>query len=73
MDLEQLTQMYDFTGRTFVVTGGTGVLGGEVVCALAGVGANVVILDRNLAPAEGLLERMGPHACQRDRRVTATC
>ena len=63
MDLQQLTQMYDFTGRTFVVTGGTGVLGGEVVCALAGVGANVVILDRNLDPAQGLLERMGPHAC----------
>ena len=63
MDLEQLTQMYDLAGRTFVVTGGTGVLGGEVVCALAGVGANVVILDRNLEPAQGLLERMGPHAC----------
>ena len=63
MDLQQLTQMYDFTGRTFIVTGGTGVLGGEVVCALAGVGANVVILDRNLDPAQGLMERMGPHAC----------
>ncbi len=63
MDLQELTRLYDFTGRTFVVTGGTGVLGGEVVCALAGVGANVVILDRNLAPAEGLMERMGPHAC----------
>ena len=63
MDLQQLTQMYDLAGRTFVVTGGTGVLGGEVVCALAGVGANVVILDRNLEPAQGLLERMGPHAC----------
>ena len=63
MDLQQLTNMYDFTGRTFIVTGGTGVLGGEVVCALAGFGANVVILDRNLDPAQGLLERMGPHAC----------
>ncbi len=64
MDLEQITQMYDFTGKTFVVTGGTGVLGGEVACALAGVGANVVLLDRNLDPAAGVLERMGPHACQ---------
>jgi NAD(P)-dependent dehydrogenase (short-subunit alcohol dehydrogenase family) len=63
MDLQQLTSLYDLTGRTFVVTGGAGVLGGEVVCALAGVGANVVILDRNLEPAQGLLERMGPHAC----------
>lgn len=64
MDLQQLTQLYDFTGRTFVVTGGTGVLGGEVACALAGAGANVVLLDRNLDPAQGIMERMGPHACQ---------
>jgi NAD(P)-dependent dehydrogenase (short-subunit alcohol dehydrogenase family) len=46
------------------VTGGTGLLGGEVACALAGVGANVVILDRDLDRAKGLLERMGPHACR---------
>ena len=77
VDLQQLTQLYDFTGRTFVVTGGAGVLGGEVACALAGVGANVVLLDRNLDPAQGILERMGrsrpfgssgssgsPHACR---------
>jgi len=63
MDLQELTSLYDLTGRTFVITGGTGVLGGEVACALAGVGANVVILDRNLDPAQGLLERMGPYAC----------
>jgi NAD(P)-dependent dehydrogenase (short-subunit alcohol dehydrogenase family) len=63
LNLEQLSQTYDLTGRTYVVTGGTGVLGGEVACALAGVGANVVILDRNLDPAQGLLDRMGPHAC----------
>ncbi len=63
MDLQELTKLYDFTGRTFVVTGGTGILGGEIACALAGCGANVVVLDRNLDPAKGLLERMGPHAC----------
>ena len=64
MDLEELTRMYDFTEKTFVITGGTGVLGGEIACALVGVGANVVILDRNLDPAQGLLDRMGPRACQ---------
>jgi NAD(P)-dependent dehydrogenase (short-subunit alcohol dehydrogenase family) len=63
MDLELITKMYDLTGKTYVITGGTGVLGGEIACALAGVGANVVILDRNLDPAQGLLDRMGPHAC----------
>ena len=64
MSLQQITQMVDFAGRTFVVTGGTGLLGGEVACTLAGIGANVVILDRDLDPAKGLLERMGPHACR---------
>jgi NAD(P)-dependent dehydrogenase (short-subunit alcohol dehydrogenase family) len=64
MNLEELNAMYNFSGKTFAVTGGTGVLGGDVACALAGVGANVVILDRNLAPAQKLMDRMGPHACQ---------
>jgi NAD(P)-dependent dehydrogenase (short-subunit alcohol dehydrogenase family) len=37
-------------------------LGGEIACGLVGSGANVAILDRNLEPAQGLLERMGPRA-----------
>ncbi len=64
MNLDELKAMYDFTGKTFAVTGGSGVLGGDVVCALAGCGANVVILDRNLAPAQGLIERLGTRGCQ---------
>jgi len=64
VDLNELTRMYDLTGRTIVVTGGTGILGGEIVCGLAGCGANVAILDRNLEPAKALLERMGPCAAQ---------
>ena len=50
MNLDELTRIYDFTGQTIVVTGGTGILGGEIACALAGCGANVAILDRNLRP-----------------------
>ena len=64
MNLEELTRMYDFTGQTMVITGGTGILGGEIACALVGCGANVALLDRNLDPAQGLLERLGPLACQ---------
>ena len=66
MNLELISR-YDFTGWTIVVTGGTGILGGEIACGLVGSGANVAILDRNLEPAQGLLERMGP----RPRRATA--
>lgn len=47
MNLQELTQWYDFSGKTAVITGGTGVLGGEMACALIGMGANVAILDRN--------------------------
>ena len=64
MNLDKLTRMYDFTGQTMVITGGTGILGGEIACALVGCGANVALLDRNLDPAQGLLERLGPLACQ---------
>ncbi len=59
MNLSEITKMYDFTGRTVVVTGGAGILGGEMACALAGCNANVVILDRDPALAEPLLKRIG--------------
>jgi NAD(P)-dependent dehydrogenase (short-subunit alcohol dehydrogenase family) len=62
MDLSELTRLYDFTGQTVAVTGGAGVLGGDIVCALAGCGANVAILDRVLEPVQGVLERLGPRA-----------
>jgi len=65
MNLSDMTALYDFTGRTVVITGATGVLGGEIACALVGCGANVALLDRNLDPVAGLLELMGPSAASR--------
>ncbi len=59
MNLETITQWYDFTGRTVVVTGGAGILGGEMVCMLVGCGANVAILDRDPALADRLMDRLG--------------
>jgi NAD(P)-dependent dehydrogenase (short-subunit alcohol dehydrogenase family) len=47
MDLNALLKTYDFTGRTIVVTGATGVLCGAMARALVGCGANVVILARS--------------------------
>jgi NAD(P)-dependent dehydrogenase (short-subunit alcohol dehydrogenase family) len=64
MDLAELTRLYDFTGRTVVITGGTGILGGEIALALVNCGANVAMMDLNLQPARALLERMGAHAKQ---------
>jgi NAD(P)-dependent dehydrogenase (short-subunit alcohol dehydrogenase family) len=56
MNLDELKAMYDFSGRTFLVTGGTGVLGGVVAGALVDAGANVVVLDRSLDPAQGVAD-----------------
>jgi len=58
MDLQQLTRMYDFTGKTIVITGGAGVLGGEMACALVGCAANVAIMDRDPALADRLKVRL---------------
>ncbi|HUI10357.1 MAG TPA: SDR family oxidoreductase [Bacteroidota bacterium] len=57
MNLEDVTRQFDFTGRTVVITGGAGVLGGEMACALVGCNANVAILDRDPALAEKVVQR----------------
>ncbi len=64
MDRAELARMYDFAGRTIVITGGTGILGGDIACALVECGANVALLDLNTAPVAKLLERMGERARQ---------
>lgn len=52
MNSDELSKMYDFKGRTVVVTGGTGVLGQAMVRALVGCGANVALVARNREKAE---------------------
>lgn len=56
MNLAEITALYDFTGKTFLVTGGTGVLGGELAGALVGLGATVIVLDRRGDPAAGVYD-----------------
>lgn len=57
MNLNELQSLYDFSDRTVLVTGGAGVLGSEIACALVGCNANVVILDRNQELAQKVIER----------------
>lgn len=59
---EKLQQAFDFTGRTFVVTGGTGVLGGELALALAQCGAQLAVLYRKAESGDAFLKRLGKHA-----------
>jgi len=44
---DYLTQLFGLTGKTAVVIGGTGTLGGAFCDALAGAGAHVLVVGRN--------------------------
>jgi len=65
MNFNDVTASYNFKDRTIIVTGGAGVLGSEMACALVGCGANVVILDRDTALAERVIHRFEPTATGR--------
>jgi NAD(P)-dependent dehydrogenase (short-subunit alcohol dehydrogenase family) len=51
--------LFDFSGKTAVVTGGAGVLCAAMCRALAGAGAKVAVLDLNAAAAESLAAELG--------------
>lgn len=59
MSAFSIAELYDFSGRTVVLTGGTGVLGSEMARALTACNANLVLLARNVARAEQLLQSLG--------------
>jgi NAD(P)-dependent dehydrogenase (short-subunit alcohol dehydrogenase family) len=58
LNLNEIFKQYDFSGRVAVVTGGAGILGGEIACALAGCNAHVAIIDRVPAQAERYVPRL---------------
>ncbi|HWR67234.1 MAG TPA: SDR family oxidoreductase [Bellilinea sp.] len=49
---------YDFSGQSIVITGGAGILGGEMAKDLVACGANVAILDFNLPAAQKMAETL---------------
>jgi len=62
MTAEKFAAMFDLSGQTVVITGGAGILGGEISVVLAACGAKLAILDLNIEPGKALLERMGKSA-----------
>jgi NAD(P)-dependent dehydrogenase (short-subunit alcohol dehydrogenase family) len=57
----ELSKLYDFTGRSVVVTGGTGVLGKSIVEALVGCGANAAVIGRSVDKGQALVDSLaGP-------------
>lgn len=69
MNLEELSAFYDLTDYTVLVTGGAGVLGSEIACALVGCNANVVLLDRDQELAQKAIERFPKVSKGRAARV----
>lgn len=58
MNFDQVSQFYNFSGQTIVITGGAGVLAREMACALASCNADVIILDRDARLAEKVIRQM---------------
>lgn len=54
----EFIKAYDFSGQTIVITGGAGVLGGQMARVLMSCGANTAILDYNLASAEKMASQL---------------
>ncbi len=69
MNLDEYKFPYDFTNRTILITGGAGVLGGEIARALAGCNANIVLLDRNQDLAQEAVKRFPQEVKGRAVRV----
>ena len=55
MTRDDVARLFDFTGSTAVITGGAGVLGGEIARVLAACNANIAILDRDTALGEKVI------------------
>lgn len=57
-----LAERFSLTGRTALITGASGALGGRFAQVLAGAGANVVLTARRTAPMQALAGRLGDRA-----------
>lgn len=53
-----MAQHYDFSGKVAVITGGGGILCGEMACALAGCNARVAVIDRAPEQTQRLAARL---------------
>jgi NAD(P)-dependent dehydrogenase (short-subunit alcohol dehydrogenase family) len=58
MNPQGLANYYDFTNRTILITGGTGILGGAMAEGLVAAGANLALLARDSAKAEAMLGKL---------------
>lgn len=72
METKANSKLFDVSGLNILVTGGAGVLGSEMACALVESGANVAILDRSQEAAVSAIERF-PHHAGSGRAIAVLC
>jgi len=53
-----IQELFDLTGKTALITGGSGYLGSAMACALAEAGAQVIIGSRDLARAQETAKKL---------------
>src|SRR4051812_11876117 len=71
MTIAAVRALFDLTGKTVVLTGGTGVLGAEMARTLASVDANVVLLSRKVDRAQALIASFAGDGKGRHRALAA--
>ena len=54
----EIKSLFNLSGKVVAITGGTGVLGSEIACALAEAGAEVAVLDIKTELAEAVKQRL---------------
>ena len=50
--------LFNLTGKVIAITGGSGVLGSDIACALTEVGSNVAILDLKTELSDDVKQRL---------------
>ena len=67
--MTSISRLFDLTGRTAVVVGGSGLLGGQICRALAEAGAAVVVAGRDLETAQSRATELATdgHAARAER------
>ncbi|MFC1726520.1 SDR family oxidoreductase [candidate division KSB1 bacterium] len=58
MSNQEIMKWTDLSGKTAVITGGSGVLGGEIVSFLANSGANIAVIDINDTAGEQIVNKI---------------
>jgi 3-oxoacyl-[acyl-carrier protein] reductase len=61
-NIKETAQMFDLTGKTALITGATGGIGGAIAAALHGAGAMVALSGTRIGPLEELATILGSRA-----------